>query len=93
LLVPQANQLSFGGGYGNTNRKGWNVAGTVTRDLLLRRTLYQTVQTSYNTDCCGFSLQWRRFNIGIRDESQYLFSFSVANLGTFGSLQKQERIF
>jgi LPS-assembly protein len=93
LLVPQANQLSFSAGYGNTNRKGWNVAATVTRDLLLRRTLYQFVQASYNTDCCGFSLQWRRFNIGIRDETQYLFSFSVANLGTFGSLQKQERIF
>ncbi len=93
LLVPQANQLTFSAGYGNTNRKGWNVAGSVTRDLLLKRTLYQTVQTSYNTDCCGFSFQLRRTNIGFRDESQYLFSFSVANLGTFGSLQKQERIF
>jgi LPS-assembly protein len=93
LLVPQANQLSFAAGFGNTNRKGWNVAGSVTRDLLLRRTLYQFVQASYNTDCCGFSVQVRRTNIGFRDESQYLFSFSVANLGTFGSLQKQERIF
>jgi len=93
LLVPQANQITFAGGYGNTNRKGWNVAGAVTRDLLLKRTLYQFVQASYNTDCCGFSVQLRRTNIGFRDESQYLFSFSVANLGTFGTLQKQERIF
>jgi hypothetical protein len=38
-------------------------------------------------------VQLRRTNIGFRDESQYLFSFSVANLGTFGTLQKQERIF
>ena len=29
LLVPQANQVTYSGGYGSTNRKGWNVAGTV----------------------------------------------------------------
>lgn len=93
LLIPQANQMNFGGGYGNTNRKGWNAAATVDYDLLLEKRLYELVQASYNTDCCGFSFQLRRFNIGIRDENQYLFSFSVANIGTFGSLQKQERIF
>jgi LPS-assembly protein len=93
LLVPQANQMGFGGGYGNTNRKGWNAAAAVDYDLLLQRRLFELVQGSYNTDCCGFSVQLRRFNIGIRDENQYLFSFSVANIGTFGSLQKQARIF
>ena len=93
LLVPQANQFGVSGGYGNTNRKGWNVAGSITRDLLLQRTIFQFVQTSYNTDCCGFSFEYRHFNFGIRNENQYLFSFSVANIGTFGSLQKQERIF
>lgn len=92
LLVPQANQISFGGGYGSTNRKGWNAAAVVTRDVLAGRNLFEFIQGSYNTDCCGFSVQLRRFNIGIRDENEYLFSFSVANLGTFGSLQKQGRI-
>ncbi len=93
LLAPQANQLTFGGSYGSTNRKGWNAAGLFDYDLLLNRRLYEFVQASYNTNCCGFSLQLRRFNLGIRDENQYLFSFSVANVGAFGSLQKQERIF
>jgi LPS-assembly protein len=92
LLVPQANQITFGGGYGNTNRKGWNAAGLVDYDLLAGRALFEFIQGSYNTDCCGFSIQLRRFNIGIRDENEWLFAFSVANLGTFGSLQKQGRI-
>ena len=92
ILLPRANQISFGGGYGNTNRKGWNAAGLIDLDLLLNRTLYEFIQGSYNTDCCGFSLQLRRINVGIRDENQYLFSFSVANIGSFGSLQRQERI-
>jgi LPS-assembly protein len=93
LLLPQAKQMMFGGGIGNTNRQGWNVAGLVDYDLLLHRTFFEFIQTSYNTNCCGFSFQLRHINFGIRDENQYLFSFSVANLGTFGSLQKQERIF
>ena len=93
VLVPQAHQMSFGGGYGNANRRGWNVATTFFYDLLQQRRLFDLVQASYNTDCCGWSIQFRQFNLGIRNENQYLFSFSVANIGNFGSLQKQARIF
>lgn len=92
LLVPQANQITFGGGYGSTNRKGWNAGALVDYDLLADRSLFEFFQSSYNTNCCGFSVQLRRFNIGIRDENEWLFAFSVANIGTFGSLQKQGRI-
>jgi LPS-assembly protein len=93
LLIPQANQLGFGGSWGTSTRKGWNVGGNITYDLLLNRSLFQFAQATYNTDCCGFSFQLRRFDFGNRDEKQYLFSFSLANLGTFGSMQKQDRIF
>ncbi|MBV9610982.1 MAG: hypothetical protein JO091_00855, partial [Acidobacteriaceae bacterium] len=93
VLIPQQNQISFGGGYGNSNRHGWNVAGFIFFDALLGRRIFEFVQTSYNTDCCGFSFELRNINLGIRQENQYLFSFSVANIGTFGSLQKQARIF
>ena len=93
VLVPQANQISFGGGYGNTNRKGWNAAATFFYDLLKQQRVFNLIQGSYNTDCCGWSIQVRQINLGIRNENQYLFSFSVANIGTFGSLQKQARIF
>ncbi len=93
VLLPAANQIVVGGGYGSTNRTGWNVAGLVDYDRRSGRRLFDFIQTSYNTNCCGFSLQLRQFNLGIRNENQYLFSFSVANIGTFGSLQRQERIF
>ncbi len=93
VLTPQANQISFGGGYGSTNRKGWNVSGSLFYDELLNKRLFDFVTASYNTDCCGFSFQLRNFNLGIRQENQYLFSFQVANIGSFGSLQKQNRNF
>ncbi len=93
VLIPQQNQFSVGGGYGSGNRKGWNVAGSIFYDELRHTRLFDFAQVSYNTDCCGFSMEIRNFNLGIRQENQYLFSFSIANVGTFGSLQKQARIF
>jgi LPS-assembly protein len=93
VLFPQTNQLGFGGGYGSTNRRGVNAAATVFYDLLLNRRVFTFYEISYNSDCCGFSFELRSINNFIRDDNQYLFSFSVANIGTFGSLPKQGRIF
>jgi LPS-assembly protein len=93
VLLPRANQMILGAGYGSTNRRGWNIAGTVDYNLLSNTRLFDFIQTSYNTNCCGFSFELRQYNLGIRNDNQYLFSFSVANIGTFGSLQRQGRIF
>jgi LPS-assembly protein len=93
VLVPHANQVNIGGSYGSANRKGWNVSAITVYDLILERRLIDFVTASYNTDCCGFSFQLRNFNLGLRDDNQYLFSFSLANIGTFGSLPKQARTF
>ena len=35
----------------------------------------------------------RRFNFGVRDDTTYRFQFSIANIGSFGNLKKQERLF
>jgi len=48
---------------------------------------------TYNTDCCGFNVEYRRYNAGVRDESRIMFSFSIANVNTFGNLKKQDRLF
>jgi LPS-assembly protein len=66
-------------------------------DYVQHTLLYQFGQLSYNTNCCGFSFQYRRFSfgtgIGARHENQFLLAFQVANLGSFGTMQKQDRIF
>ena len=93
VLTPDANQIRFGGGYGSTNRRGWNAAITDDYDFLAHQINFQLAQVSYNTNCCGFSVQYRRFAFGSRNENQFLMSLSLANIGMFGSLQKQERIF
>ena len=49
---------------GNTNRKGWNAAASVDYDALLDRRLFDFFQVSYNTDCCGFSMESVRTFLG-----------------------------
>jgi LPS-assembly protein len=93
LLTPYANQYRGRLGYGDTNHRGWNAAIDFIYDYRQRILLYTTTQVTYNTDCCGLSLQYRRYNVGIRDETLYYFSLSIANIGNFGTLKKQDRLF
>jgi LPS-assembly protein len=93
VIAPAANQYRATFGYGDPNRKGWNSAFTTVYDSRLGIQEFAIAQVTYNTDCCGFSFELRRFDFGTRDDTQYRVAFSIANIGTFGNLKKQERIF
>lgn len=93
LIEGYASQVTVTAGYGNSLRKGLNVATTAYYDYQKGLLEFLFSQATYNTDCCGFSLQFRRFSFGIRNENQYLLSFTIANVGSFGNLRRQDRIF
>lgn len=92
-LFPITNQGFFKLGYGSTNRQGFNVATQVFYDFAKQQLTNSTYQASYNTNCCGFSAEFRIINNIIKDDKQFLFSFSVANIGSVGTLPRQNRIF
>ena len=92
-LITSANQLRTTFGIGNQTRRGWNAAFVAIYDYREAILQYSIIQATYNTDCCGFSVQFRRFDFGSRNENQYRFAFAVANLGSFGNLRRQERLF
>jgi LPS-assembly protein len=93
LLLPAANQIHASVGYGNPNTKGWNYGFQIYYDYHQDRLLFWDAQVTKNTDCCGFSVQYRRFNLGTRDDQQFQFAFAISNIGTFGSLKRQDRMF
>jgi LPS-assembly protein len=93
FLEPRANQLHTRVGYGNPNSRGWNSGFDIYYDLKAGTLQWWDAQVTYNTDCCGFSVQYRRFNIGLRDDSQWQASFALSNIGTFGTLKRQQSIF
>jgi LPS-assembly protein len=92
-LSPSANQFRGMLMVGNDNRRGWNTAFSAIYDYRIGVMQFATTQVTYNTDCCGFSVQYRRFAIGTRNENQFRVAFSVANIGSFGTLKRQERLF
>ena len=89
ILLPSANQLHTMLGYGNPNSRGWNYGFQIWYDFRQSQVLFWDAQVTKNTDCCGFSFQYRRFAIGERDDSQIQFAFAISNIGTFGSLKRQ----
>ena len=92
-LSPSANQFRGTLTLGNDNRRGWNAAFNGIYDFRSGVMQFATTQVTYNTDCCGFSVQYRRLSFGARNENQFRIAFSVANIGSFGTLRKQERLF
>jgi LPS-assembly protein len=81
-------------GYGSPTKRGLSAAANIGFDSTFKFIQYGAVQASYNWDCCGVSFEYRRFALGsVRNENQYRFAFTLANIGTFGNLKRQERLF
>jgi LPS-assembly protein len=93
LLSPPANQLRGVFMVGEENRRGWNAAFMSIYDFRIGVMQFAQTQVTYNTDCCGISFQYRRLSFGTRNENQFRVAFAVANIGTFGTLKRQERMF
>jgi LPS-assembly protein len=81
-------------GYGQLNKRGLSTASSFGFDANHGYLQYATAQASYNWDCCGLSMEYRRFALGaVRNENQYRFTFTLANVGAFGNLKRQERLY
>jgi LPS-assembly protein len=93
ILLSNTDQIRAQVTYGNQNRRGLSYGATMFYDIHLGIFEGLTAQGSYNTDCCGLSVQYRRISIGTRDEHQYLLSFEISNIGSVGTLNRQERLF
>jgi len=96
-LIPaptEFNQYRALIGYGHPGKRGISAGGSLGYDVEQNFLQYGAIQTSYNWDCCGVSVEYRRFALGsVRNENQFRFAFTLANVGTFGNLRRQERLF
>jgi LPS-assembly protein len=91
---PLSNQIRGLVGYGSETRKGLNLITGLGYDFEDKTLQSQIVQVSYNGGCCGLAFEYRRINLGqVRAENQFRLAFIIANIGTFGNLRHQERIF
>jgi LPS-assembly protein len=93
VLAPAANQFTGRVDYGDANRRGFNAGFNAIYDYREHILRSATWQVTYNTDCCGMSVQLGRISAGVRNETLFRIAFSIANVGTFGTLRKQDRLF
>ena len=88
------SQLRILIGYGTPAKRGLGIAANAGLDLNLGSVQYGALQTSYNWDCCGLSVEYRKYELGsVRNENSYRFNFTLANIGTAGNLRRAERLF
>jgi LPS-assembly protein len=101
LQIPQLNapaarfqQFRTALGYGHLNKRGFSAATAFALDTETSRLQFGTAQTTYNWDCCGLTVEYRRYSIAnVRNENLFRFSFTLANIGAFGNLRRQERLY
>ena len=79
---------------GKPTGRGLNVAAHGGYDFSLGALQYAGVQAVYNWDCCGLSFGYRRFDLGtLRNETQWLYSFTLANFGSVGDIRRTNTAF
>jgi LPS-assembly protein len=79
---------------GKPSGAGFNLAANAGYDFALSQLQYAGVQATYNWNCCGLTFGYRRFELGsVRDETQYLYSFTLANFGSVGDIRHSNSVF
>lgn len=92
--ISNFSQMRFLAGIGSPTRPGLSAAASAGIDFKLDSAQYITLQASYNWNCCGLSVEYRKYNLGtVRDEGAYRFNFTLANIGTAGNLRRAEALF
>jgi hypothetical protein len=82
IVQPLSQQIRAILGYGDITRKGLNVSGGVSYDIMNGTLQNEFFQAGYNGGCCGLSFEYRRINLGTVREvvSRNLSRFQAAGL-------------
>jgi len=88
----QSHQLQTQVAIGNLER-GLSLSTYFSYDLQDDRFLSHRSRINYFWDCCGLSVEFQGFNVGIRQEQQFRFTLFLKGVGNFGTIRRPESIF
>ncbi|MFY9791096.1 MAG: LPS assembly protein LptD [Candidatus Sulfotelmatobacter sp.] len=92
--IAHFNQFRAAVGYGSAVKRGFSAAGSFGFDADLSQLQFVSAQATYNWNCCGMTLEYRTYTVAnVRNENLFLFNFSLANIGSFGSLRQLGRLY
>jgi LPS-assembly protein len=88
------NQYRAALGYGRPVKRGFSAASSFGFDADNGSLQFVSAQTTYNWDCCGMTMEYRSYRVAnVRTENLFRFTFTLANIGGFGSMRPQERLY
>jgi LPS-assembly protein len=80
--------------FGKPSDVGLSVALSSSYDFTNAALQYGGVEAIYNWKCCGLNVGYRRFALGsLRDESEWLYGFTLSGLGTAGNIRRSTSVF
>ncbi len=96
LTLPFTNYEQFRTtiGYGSAIKPGFSSALNAGYDLNRSELQYGGMQASYNWNCCGITIEYRRLALGPqRNENYESFNFTLAGIGTAGNINRSQLIY
>ena len=94
VAVTNYDQLRATLGYGSAIKPGFSGALNVGYDLNRVELQYGGAQASYNWNCCGITVEYRRLALGsVRNENYESFNFTLAGIGTAGNINRSQLIY
>ena len=92
--IPSYNLLRTVATYGSQDHKGFSGAFGVDYNFVEGIAHQLVGQAGYHFSCFAVNVEYRRFSLGpIRQENEFRVAISLANVGTFGNLRQNERLF
>jgi LPS-assembly protein len=92
--VTNYEQLRVTLGYGAGTKTGFSSAVNAGYDLNRSELQYGGAQASYNFNCCGLTIEYRRLALGSqRNENYESFNFTLAGIGTAGNINRSQLIY
>ncbi len=87
-----SNHLQGQIAYGSPVR-GFSASVTLSYNLKARTLLNSNSRLNYMWNCCGVSLEFQQYDLGLRTESRLNFSFNLKGIGNFGNIKRPESLF
>jgi LPS-assembly protein len=92
--VADFDQMRVNFGYGNPTKPGLSTLASAGIDIDLGTVQYGSILASYNWNCCGVSVEYRKYELGTaRNDNGYKFNFTLANIGSAGNIRHSDQTF
>ncbi len=88
----ESNQVTTSVALGSL-QKGLSVSTSFSYDAATSRFLGSLSRVNYFWNCCGISAEVQSFNLGVRQEKQIRFAFSLKGIGAFGTIRRPPNVF